>query len=265
MDQEKIDAIKLVQEDSTKLEFLSDEMKDDKDVVFAAVNTNCYAAFYASPNLWGDKEFVLYVLDRFVSDGGYPPSNILPMVSKELLNDKDIIIAATERLYCKPLRYASESLRDGKEIVIIAVNYNGCSLKYASKSIRDDKEIVLAAVQKSGWAIKYASEPLRDNKDMNIAAVQSDGMTLEILSKKMRSDEEIIMAAIFQNPMAIIHVSKKLRDDEYFLHRVDKIKKLNYSLYMLSFLSERIKEEIKKDICYLDRFEVVYVKPAVYK
>jgi hypothetical protein len=268
MNQEKIDALKRVSTNDLELEFLSDEMKDDKDVVFAAVNVNCYAAVYASPRLWRNKEFVLYVLDRYETDD-YEAPCILSMVSKELLNDRDIIIAAAEGLHrnvCEySLKYASESLKNNKEVVLIIVDYFGCSLKYASESLRNDKEVVLAAITQSGAALKYASINLQNDRNIVFIAVNQEGYSLEYVSESLKDDQEIVLVAIKRRIDAFQYSSENLRNDEYFLYYVNKLMKLTRNSLNFRYLSERIQEEIKKDVDYLDRFEPVYVKPAIYK
>jgi hypothetical protein len=262
MDQEKIDAIKLVQEDGMELEFLSEEFQDDDDIVFAAVRENGCAALYASRRLWRDKEFVLLALETYESDV-YDEFSILSMVSKELHNDRDIIIAAAQGLHHNVLEYASENICNDREVVLISVNYFGTSLKYASVSLRADKEVVLAAVQKNPWSLKYASENLRADKEVVLAAVQTDGYILGGLSKEMRSDEEIVLASVFQNAVFLDFATKKLRNDEYFLSRLNKIKKLTIYSEHFKYISEPIQEEIRKNPDYLLNFEPVYLKPAV--
>jgi hypothetical protein len=268
MDQEKIDALKGVSTDELELEFLSPEMKDDKDIVFAAVNVNSYAAWYASPRLWGNKEFVLFVLDNYETDDYNEPS-ILSMVSKELLNDKDIIIAAAERshrtVHGYALNYASESLKDDKDVVLITVKYIGYSLKYASESLRDDKDVVIAAVQNDGWALKYASENLQNDRNIVLIAVNREGYSLRYASESLKDDREIALVAIKRCIDAFQYSSENLRNDEYFLYYVNKIRNIKINSLNFRYLSERIQEEIKKDIDYLDRFEPVYLKPAIYK
>jgi len=48
------------------------------------------------------------------------------------------------------LEYASEKLKDDKEIVLEAVKQDGLALEYASEKLKDDKEIVLEAIKKFG-------------------------------------------------------------------------------------------------------------------
>lgn len=51
---------------------------------------------------------------------------------------------------------------DSLELVKEAVSKNGRLLEYASERLKDDKDVVLAAVSQNGNALKYASERLKD-------------------------------------------------------------------------------------------------------
>ena len=55
------------------------------------------------------------------------------------------------------MRFASERLKDDKEIVLEAVSKDGWGLKYVSDRLKDDKEVVLEAIKNNGLALAYAS------------------------------------------------------------------------------------------------------------
>ena len=44
---------------------------------------------------------------------------------------------------------------------MISVKIDGKSLSYASNELKDDKEVVLKAVSSSGYVLEYASERLQ--------------------------------------------------------------------------------------------------------
>eukprot|EP01044_Picomonas_judraskeda_P019513 COSAG03_NODE_4130_length_1673_cov_1.818933_2_plen_82_part_00 len=67
------------------------------------------------------------------------------------------------------LAYASERLRDSKEVVLAAVKNYGysLSLQYASERLRDSEEVVLAGMENS-WdpseCLQFASKRLQDKQ-----------------------------------------------------------------------------------------------------
>ena len=56
------------------------------------------------------------------------------------------------------LYYASEQLRDDKEVVLAAVSNKGLIFKYASKRLRADEEVARAAINNYKDAIEYISD-----------------------------------------------------------------------------------------------------------
>ena len=59
------------------------------------------------------------------------------------------------------LEYASENLRNDRELVMKTVQQNGFALEYASEELRNDRKIVKTAVQQYGDALQFASEDLK--------------------------------------------------------------------------------------------------------
>ena len=57
---------------------------------------------------------------------------------------------------------------------MIAVAQNGCALEYASDELKNDKEVVMIAVAQNGWALEYASDEMKSDKEVATAAVMQD-------------------------------------------------------------------------------------------
>lgn len=68
------------------------------------------------------------------------------------------------------LRYASDTLKNDRDVVLAAVQHNGMVLHYASANLRNDQDIVLAAVQQHGDALQYASDGLRNDQGVVLVA-----------------------------------------------------------------------------------------------
>ena len=73
------------------------------------------------------------------------------------------------------LRYASDTLKNDRDVVLAAVQHYGMVLHYASANLRNDQDIVLAAVQQHGDALQYASDGLRNDQGVVLVAVQQHG------------------------------------------------------------------------------------------
>jgi histidinol phosphatase-like PHP family hydrolase len=117
---------------------------------------------YISPSkLKNDKEIVLAAVHQ---DG-----SSLEYASDELKNNKEVVFAAVTNDGWA-LRYASKELKDNREIVLAAVQQKGYALECASDELRDNREIVLAAVQQHGHALEYASDALQDDEEVSLLA-----------------------------------------------------------------------------------------------
>merc|ERR1719162_1422581 len=69
------------------------------------------------------------------------------------------------------LRHASSTLRNDKEIVMLAVSECGSMLRHASSTLKDDKEVVLAALKNDSSALEYAGEKMKDNKEVALVVI----------------------------------------------------------------------------------------------
>ena len=58
---------------------------------------------------------------------------------------------------------------------MVAVAQNGSALQYASDELKNDKEIVMAAVAQNGSALQYASDELKKDQEIQAACKQSTG------------------------------------------------------------------------------------------
>ena len=58
-----------------------------------------------------------------------------------------------------------------KASVLAAIGENGMVLQFASDELRNNKEVVLAAVEQDGRALQFASEDLKGDEDIVLAAV----------------------------------------------------------------------------------------------
>ena len=114
----------------------------------------------------------------------------LKFASEELRNDKEVVLKAVENDRWA-LEFASERLRNDKEVVLTAVENDGYALKFASEELKNDKEVVIKAVENYGFALEYASEELRNDKEVVIKAVESRGYALQYASEELQKDEEI--------------------------------------------------------------------------
>ena len=247
----KEQALQLIQSGDKSLEALSDELRNDRKVVLAAIKKEGYKLEYASDELRNDREIVLAALSNYGNALEYASDELrndrelvmaainnganLKYASEELRNDIEFVSAAIKEGYVI-LEYASKELQNNRDIVMAAVEDYGGNLQYASEELRIDREIVLVAVKNSGGALQYASEELRNDREIVLAAVKESVGVLQYASEELRSDREIVMAAIEKDAWAIEYVSEELRSDREIVSKA--IKK---SGRVLRYASEELK------------------------
>jgi CxxC motif-containing protein len=168
--------------DGRILRFLSDELKNDKEIISLATDSYIYAIEYASEELRNNKEIMLRVVKQ---DG-----RLLKYASDELKNDKEVVSEALDT-HCLALEYASEIIRNDKEVVLSTVSCVGAVLEYASDELKNNKEIVLAAVKNAPYSIKYASPQIKSLcNDNDPVKVLESAILTEKLHKSMNLKQE---------------------------------------------------------------------------
>jgi len=158
---------------------------------------------------------------------------------------------------CWALQYASDELKNDKEVVLAAVSNIGWTLQYASEELKNDKEVVLAAVSNEGWTLKFASDDLKNNKEIVLTAVRKCGSALKFASFELQNNynnmKELFMLAIktfysnhedkLYNEKTIYDciLSKELKNELNFIKQI-------YNYYNYKQVCDHINEtgEIKK-------------------
>jgi len=145
--------------------YASDSLRNDRDFVLKVFCVDSSAFPYLSEELRNDREIVLAACQQ---DGW-----ALQYVSKELRNDKEVALTACRRyggaLDYEALKYAT-NLRGEKAFLLDICRHHGGALKFASQQLREDKDVVLVAVASDPNALKHALNGLNQDKDCLIAA-----------------------------------------------------------------------------------------------
>ena len=191
-------AIELVTQDFFAFENLPSELRSNKAVVLAAVAHDDVGVClkYASDELKNDREVVFIAVENSGSS--------LEYASDEMKVDKEIVLAAIANNEIA-LMYADESMKKDKEVMLLAISKDLSFLFYA------EKEIVLEAVSADGNRLKFVSEKFKDDKDIVLAAVRSNGKCLEFASFNLRNDIDVVTAAVLNDSSSIDFASDKLK------------------------------------------------------
>ena len=144
------------------LQMAPESLRNDKELVLAAVKRNAEALKLASADLRNTPEVVLAAVKQ---DG-----SALLWASAEMGNIREVVMAAVKQ-YGNALMDASADLKNTLEVVLAAVKQDGKALLWASDNMKNNREVVMAAVKQNGRAIGFASAELRNDPEINEAAV----------------------------------------------------------------------------------------------
>ena len=136
-------------------------------------------------------------------------------VSKELQNNKEIVLAAVQRTGLA-LEFASQELRSVPEIVLEALRKDPTAVRFVAPELLSNRDFMFAALRQPaqhGEALMYAADPLKSDRELVLAAVQQDGTALAHAADVLKSDWEVVFEAVLQNSAAVEYASHTLRSD----------------------------------------------------
>lgn len=197
----------------TYLQNLSDRLKDDFDVMSAAIEHNPNAFEYAGPKVKDNKTLAM---KAFRKDGmGF----LLREASPRLRDDMDVVLCAITADW-QALHYASDRLKDDIAVVSVAVYGNGRSLEYVSDRLKANKRLGLLGMTHGpdgGYGLAFLSEELRDDKEIVLCAVRNTADALKYASDRLKNDPEVVTAAVMKNYYSLEHASEGLRTNRNFI------------------------------------------------
>ena len=164
------------------LRFCSDAMRDNLDVVLAAVKTAPHQVRYASERVRNHTDVIVACL------------GLIPNLHFEA-TDKETALRVIRRSTSNMLQYCSEALCADKEVVLEAVVKCGDSLRHASAALRGDRQVVAAALATSPRCFVHASPELRNDKEITLLAVKAQQDNYVHASDEMQRDRDVALAA----------------------------------------------------------------------
>ena len=191
---------------SHALELASKKLRDDFDVVLAAIQQKYWfaplALQYASLRLRGDKKLVRVALNR---EHGIRCAKYL---APKLQSDHRLILTSIRRSshecseWYEHLSELPESLRADEDIVMAAVRKRGSNLRFVTApEIAQDLDVALAACKQDGNAIQFVPKgptrkELKQRKYQRTIVVNGGGAALRYKYSSKLYDEDFLLAAI---------------------------------------------------------------------
>ena len=217
------------------LEYASEEMKDNVEIVMAAVKTESFALQYASSNMKNNIDIVMEAVKQWPSSLQFASPHlqnnfqvvmeavkgspeVLGLASSEMQHNEDIVMAAV--LKCETaFRYVPYKFREDSQFALKLLSQLNYSFKeyfqcFASK-VRNDRNVIETLIQKNPEAIGYgyAGDKLRKDFEFNLQMVAKNGLALQYVRKDMKNKKDLVKAAISQNKESFKYASENLKQD----------------------------------------------------
>lgn len=150
-----------VKNNGKALKYASDRLRDDYRVVRAAITSNGYAIIHASERLRGDKELVLMAIGSIIQSKR-------PRPEMSLVNHRYDFSAAQEavREAFWVFDYLSDELKGDKDVALAGVELCWAYLANLPDNMKDDKDVALKALEQNREAWCFISERLKKDEDI---------------------------------------------------------------------------------------------------
>ena len=166
----------------SSLQYVSDILKDDREIVLEAVKQNGCALQYASDNFKNDKEIVFEAFKKYF--------NAFQYASDDLKTDREFVFELATYF-----EQTSFSLVSNAVVLRLGSGNPAITLQFASDDLKGDKEFVLEVVKKNGYALQFASDNLKDDREIVSEAVKQNSYALQFASDKLKLDIELMSLA----------------------------------------------------------------------
>lgn len=192
------------------LQYASDELKQNENIVVAAISRDGLAFKHVDKSLRANKAYVLMAINN--------NGKALKYAAESFRNDKEVVLTAIKckkHMLKSPLKYASYHLLGDRDVVLEAVRHNKKALKYVisryvlndGSKYCDDKEIILKA------APHYNTCFNQINDDLILQAIYKSGAALQYAPIQFKNNKDIVLAAISTFPPAYAYASYALKCD----------------------------------------------------
>ena len=255
----------------------SSRLQDDRELVIAAIEKYGGNITCASKRLHDDEQIILTsIVNGYNFSGWNHASDRVKKVLEPYLKSKDFIMS-----FLRMQPYSSQhtsitltefypELKNDKDFVSIACEYSkrGCEV-IMSDNLLDNKNIVLQAVQEDGYILEHASKKLRDDLEVALTAIsQSGSYVFSYASSELKDNKDFILASMIINNSSnhcvniLEHSSPRFRHNAKLIKQMDMICRQEYEF---KFASQEIRDNKTIALAAIidDSKNLQYVSPTL--
>lgn len=189
---DKLIVTEIVSQRGVELEFASEDLRANPEVVFAALKQNAMAVQYASPELLSDRAFALRLV---TTDGHY-----LQVLSDEMRMDYELVKAAVAHSHLGvALSFAHPAfLESGLDFEIASLAFSqGFKLSVRRHvGFTSSRAVGLAAAECAADQFQHLSSDLRADRWFALKAMETNGCLLQFIAPELWDDSEVVAAAV---------------------------------------------------------------------
>ena len=185
--------------------YLSQDLKNDKEIALLAVESRGFALGDMPKHLRNDDDVVKVAINKF------PPSYIF--ASMRLRKNRQYLELAikTDFNFEQIYKVMPSILKRDRNICLLATRINGQNLLSYEEYWGDDKEILLASIQSKkpfAWTLKLANEQLKNDKEFVLKFLKHSDRVI------FHASEEIKEACKGNNPVDFLE--KTIQAEKHF-------------------------------------------------
>lgn len=205
------DGKSVIRDNSSLVEHASDEIKDDKNFVLRLVQKNGKTLRFVSDRLKNDPEVVNAAVQ-------YCPE-AYRFASGEIREKKDFLIALL-RNKIRVLRYATDLFKADKEVVSVAVDYDythNSILLHIGNQLKRDWPFMVGIIRRHPAKIHSISDELKSNKKFLLEVIEVKPELLLFLSQSLNFDRVFLLEACKKNPLAFQYLVGDFKGEREFV------------------------------------------------
>lgn len=190
---------------------LSCSARNNREVALYAVSINEYYFEELSEELRNDEDIAFAALEKSI--------NNLKYIGSDVRNSKrifDYVISNNKLLYTDAMGC---ELRKDKEYVLHVIKdyLQNCSLRFFCKQLHEDllsdREVAIASVSVDGMAIVHFSDQIRNDDEVVSIALKNDGESIKFVNERFTKDKNYALIALKTYPAAILYLDRSIQYD----------------------------------------------------